>query len=303
MTCIITVTNGDWQYLDEWITYHHGIGVDMFLIGFNGNHDKFNELPQHDYVRYFDFGWSDLSVMNNVDRRERRFGYGNGVRFMPDVFTALLNTAKNVFCTCNYAICIDSDEFITIQNNEDINSFLDREFDKTKDFIHIGWKCYGNNGHIYNDGRPILERFDNPNIAFDPGHRSHLKYRKMVINLKHENFETDDIFMHSIHYLNKTLEYDKLFDIDKIYIKHFITKSLEEWIARFDHYEYGERIIRFKDEVLRQYVVQGRNELTDEGLKTIPEFIKKYKIRYRPEIEEKDDNLRNRYIEVNNIQL
>ena len=49
---------------------------------------------------------------------------------------------------------------------------------------------------------------------------------------------------------------------------------------------------------LKEYV----NEMmTDEALKAIPGLLKKYKINYRPEIEEKDEDFRKRYKEVNNL--
>ena len=40
-TCILTVTQGDFDYIEEWIEYHHNIGIDLFLIGYNRHPDKF----------------------------------------------------------------------------------------------------------------------------------------------------------------------------------------------------------------------------------------------------------------------
>lgn len=301
MTCVITVTNGDWQYLDEWITYHHILGVDMFLIAYNGHYEKQSLLPKYDFVRYFDFSYNEMPVFDNLNRNDKYFGIKT--RFQSDIVGYLLNIAKDIYRTCDYAICIDSDEFVYIENNENINSFLDREFNKEYDFMQLGMINYGDGGLIYNNHRPVLERLDFIENSYNPKFVKHLRFRKQIIYLRHKNFYRAPIYIHSIHYMYKDKRYNVLFDDTKIHIKHFITKTIEEWIEKFDHNQFGERIKRFEGQVLAQFFLLGHNKITDAHLRAAYELFPKYKINYKPELEEIDDFIRNRYIEVNNIHL
>ena len=64
-TAIITVTQGDWQYLEEWIEYHRSIGIDLFLIAYNGPIEEMNRLPKYDYVKYYDYATDDKDPMRS----------------------------------------------------------------------------------------------------------------------------------------------------------------------------------------------------------------------------------------------
>ena len=73
-SAIITVTQGDFLYIEEWIQYHKKLGIDLMIIGFNGKPENFEKLPKYDFIRYIDFSIrKDNIIHQEFDRKGRGF--------------------------------------------------------------------------------------------------------------------------------------------------------------------------------------------------------------------------------------
>lgn len=304
-SAIITVTQGDFLYIDEWITYHHNIGIDLFCIGYNGKTQDFNKLPKYDYVKYFDFSTNDLEIFNefNCTISKRRWSsiWGGCIYIM--------NNYIKIFCKeyIKYIAIIDTDEFISPQEDfTNITEYLDNIYDQSLPTEYIHMQFYNGNNQIYYENKPVLERFTktiNPNNFIGDGKIG--GFKKSILNAQHIDYEhiLDNGFgFHENSYSQP--ENNLLFN--KIVLKHFVCKSLEEWIMKFSPKYDRNYCQRFTGEFLSgwgsYFYGYLNNDPTIDVLQAIPKLLKKYNIDYKPEIEEKNEEFKFLYKNANNIK-
>jgi hypothetical protein len=308
-SCIITVTQGDFNYIREWIEYHHNIGIDLILIGYNGKPEEFDKMPKYDYVRYFDFSIGENEVYDDVNAKKRDFfaKFDSDEEIMErkasiynNILNTLLSAIKFVYHSIDYAFIIDSDEFINLHNNfENISDFLEYNADKIEFCAFMQMVNYTNDD-IYYEDKPCQDRFTkkvfHDNRIFD------LDSRKTIVNCNSEKFLTS--FVHSPHHIGGT-EMSWVFGHSEIELKHFFTKSLEEWISKFNTNIDRNYLDRFRGNVIRYYFYDFRgnllNEITEEKMKAIPQLLKKYNVDYDPSTEEFNNEIRELYKQVNNL--
>lgn len=299
-SAIITVTQGDFLYIDEWIQYHHNIGVDLFLIAYNGDHKNFDKLSKYDYVKYFDFSTNNqTNLFNEFDGKISKMGW---VNFWSNTANILFLYLKTFFKDkVKYVALIDTDEFISPNEKiENITQYLDNIYNQNllSEFIHM--QFYNGDNHIYYEDKPVLKRFTyaKNNEPYDDGKTK--GFKKSIINIQHN--EIDNLRIWGFHDNSYSHELNNL-PFDKIVLKHFFTKSLEEWIMKMDPYNDKDYFKRFKGKLFGNIGYYMYNDITEEGIKVIPNLLKKYNIDYYPEIEEIDNDFRNIYMKYNNIKL
>lgn len=307
-TAIITVTQGDWQYLEEWIDYHHNIGVDMFFIGYNGPKDLFYKLPKYDYVRYYDYatdpkdptrsymylsGNKTFSTWANENESEYN------MMIMQQVENQLLREILYFFPFIKYTCVIDTDEFLDIHTEDNnITEFLSKNLPDINSSIIIQMRFYGDNEQIYNDKtKGVIERFTKPlpkmSVTEDYG------WGKMIINMCHQDVRDGKIRMLSPHTCSKFLKYFIL-DTNKIELRHYWTKSLEEWIMKLSPRFDKDYLRRFGNNVFGEFFKW--NIVTLKKLKTIPKLLAKYDVKYNP-CNETNKSLAYKYAKANNLEF
>ena len=124
-SAIVTVTQGDFLYIDEWIQYHHNIGFGLIFIAYNGDHKNFDKLPKYDYVRYFDFSTdNNIKMFSEFDGRISKSGWPG---FWGISANLVFKYIKSFFLDyIKYLAFIDTDEFIfPLENCNDITEYLD----------------------------------------------------------------------------------------------------------------------------------------------------------------------------------
>jgi hypothetical protein len=306
-SCIITVTQGDFNYLNEWIEYHHNIGVDLLVIGFNGKSDEISKLPKYDYVKYIDFTVNNNSINGVLDIANNNYIFGSyidndevynntNIEKLP-LQTRLLNILHtyvlNIFYNIKYTIIIDTDEFISLVNEkyDNINNYLDDYLDFNKS-VMVKMEFYSDNNLIYYENKPCLNRFNKLSIN---------KYARGVGGCKTiiNNFYDDikDIQILSAHTCSKHENDYILTRDDGIVLKHIFTKSLEEWIMKMTHNIDNSYMARWHGYIFNEYFKW--NEITNEKLDAIDDLLNKYNIKYNILIEELYGEFLQKYIERN----
>ena len=137
----------------------------------------------------------------------------------------------------------DIDEFLYIINYTNINYFLPLPRFKKCQTILINWKYYGDNDKLNYEPKPLNERFNKP-ITND--------INKRLIKHKHFFSAAKSIIRGRLnivwglfpHYINNTLNcrpdgtilnnYFSPHEYSTAYIKHYLTKSTEEFIERLN---------------------------------------------------------------------
>lgn len=302
MTAIIACTQGDFQYIDEWIQHHHNMGIDLFIIGYNGQKERMNELPQYDYVRYVDF--------SNINVDYSRFAWFETNPRVPQhrlglqmqIINVELDMIKYIYRDVDFVLHIDVDEFVNFPKGDHHN--IDTFFRETVcgPAKYLIMNFYKDNGHIYNDGRGLMERFYNPEnaIVYESDYRG---YRKTVMNMRHHRaFENSFINAH----MTRFSDINDVYDVNDCELSHFWTKSLEEWIERKTMSS-----SRFDHNVLKSFFITDlgveNNKMTDLKFVVFPELCKKYNLNYDVEKEEEDEHIVARYKEAidkyNNVSV
>lgn len=308
---IITMTQGDFQYLQEWIEYHRSIGVDLILIAYNGDKAKFHNLPQYDYVRYFDFSTNDdddTFRWLDIKKVDRPFSTYDSIlttlhhesSLQTSVLNLLVETIKHCYKDIHWCCPIDTDEFINLlDGSKTISEFFKKNFPEDIQSYHILMRFYGDNGLIYNDGRPCLERFTKPGKICD----KYEWYAKVVLNLRHKHMKIGFLsMMQTPHTCGRTDFAKCKFDTNKIELKHFSTKTLEEWIMKFDPQVDRDYANRFWNKIFDDFFYGlSNNEITTEKLKAIPKLLEKYNIDYHPETDEDNIEFVELYKRANNL--
>lgn len=308
-SCILTITQGDFNYIKEWIEYHHNIGVDLFLIGYNGNSEDFYKLPKYDYVKYIDFSFNTNDV-NSVFKVNNFSGYYKDhvskykhFHLHIKLINVLLEYVKLVYKNIDYTIFIDTDEFISIKDKnspQNINDFLNMYFPNINSSIQIEMEYYTDNNLIYYDNKPCVERFTE--ICHPLTDRNWREWdSKIILNNNHGDFY--DLHYTSPHYCTKYINWFTL-PADKIVLKHFFTKSLEEWISKFNPENDRNYTHRFGGKMLETFFLFDgieTNKMTEEKMKAIPQLLKKYNINYDPSTDETNYTIREFYKKCNNL--
>lgn len=232
-SCILTIIKNEQEYLDEWIHYHLSLGINHIFI----LEDYDSESHQGITSKYGDkitlnnvsdlFTKDDISLASYFKRSKT---YSAQLMYASK---ALLHIKNNF----NYDWCfvIDVDEFITFENKDDT---LDNILNKYKDYdaVCLSWLCYGANGLIKKPDysiKGVIDTFINPATSEVP--RYNPSYNKKTCYNMH-NYKAE--FWISIHipsrkcnYCNTDFIKDKNIATHKvIYIRHYITKSWEEYV-------------------------------------------------------------------------
>ena len=232
-SCIVTVIKNEHEYLDEWIKYHLDLGINRIFIfediGSNSHKnitDKYGENVRLSSI---------LSVLDDSGKEEA-FSLKKNKVYNPQhlyfrfALMAVKLTYKDLYDWC---FVIDADEFITLEyENNKITDILNLY--RSYDAFIMKWKVYGANGYIekpnYND-KGVVDTYTKEAEGKVPDNPDSLV--KTCYNL---NTYEDDFFINQ-HYpsdeanwVNTKFIKDGISSTYKnIYIRHYITKSLEEY--------------------------------------------------------------------------
>ena len=218
LCCIGRLEN---QYAVEYVEYYKSIGFDKIFI-YDNNHDgeeHFEDVLQ----TYIDDGF-----VNVID-------YRNKEAAQLSAYNDCYSKYGNEY---DWIAFFDFDEFLTLVKDKDIKSYLSH-FEGFQG-VKINWMIYTDNNLIKSDERGVLERFTTPMeydkcITYKFPENNHtksiircgienLKWNKTphtVLNIKYCNSIGDDCS-------NSPFE---SYNFNFAYIKHFTTKTIEEWLS------------------------------------------------------------------------
>ena len=142
LCCIARMEN---DYIREWVEYNQNIGFTNICL-YDNNFD--GEQDFHDVIGdYIENGYVILK------------DYRNRICCQLEAYTECYAEYGNDY---DWLAFFDCDEFITFYKHKNISDYLsDKMFDH---FYAIKINClnYGDNDMLYNDGRPVIERFKYP---------------------------------------------------------------------------------------------------------------------------------------------
>ena len=257
--CILTIIKNEQQYLEEWIKYHLNLGINHIFIFEDINSDSHKEITD----KYKNVSLISVEQLN-VEKYIQGYYMKHGLQYIKDNY--------------NYDWCfvIDIDEYITPETG--IHNIM-QQF-KDYDAVILQWQNYGANGLIYKPDykdKGIIETYTKEfGISPKDGES---KSVKTVYNLHTYN---KDLFI-SVHTPSKKVKWCKTnfgTDIkeivyDKVYLRHYFTKSFEEYVWKvYVRGMFSKKYRNYDDFFITNPDMLDRKE---ELLKLADEIIKKYK--------------------------
>ena len=229
-SCILTVIKNEHEYLDEWITYHLNLGINHIFILEDIDSDSHKNICD----KYSDTVTLD-SVLSVLDEETRKIAIEvktlNKYSVQHIYFRNGLNYLKKRYSD-KYEWCfiIDIDEFITLENENDSLENVLNIFNDYEAFV-MSWKCYGANGIVKKpdySNKGVVEIFAKESVDKMPNQvKSCYKLR---------TFNPDFLYTHHCplnicKWCNADFIKDKInATYNKIYLRHYITKSWEEYV-------------------------------------------------------------------------
>ena len=209
---ICLLAKNEHDYMEEWLDWHVGIGVDHFYIYDNNSATQLSEsipLRHRDRCTVVDFsGRHSHTQLQCYADCLKRFG-----------------------AETQWLAFIDADEFIRVVDGTSLPELL-REFESHTG-IYIGWINYNANGLVKQDCRPVRERFTQRTYAYPEwmatGKSIVQTNRVTAISSHYPSRPKNNIDMVLSDHTQVKDPYMSDFPEDRIVLDHYYTKSFEEW--------------------------------------------------------------------------
>lgn len=230
--CILTVVKNEQEYLDEWIKYHLDLGVSHIFIFEDFGSDSHKEICD----KYGDkVSLNGVETILDEDTKKKVLELKLTRKSNPQTiyFKKGLSYIQKTY-SYDWCFVIDNDEFITLDNVNFEDIF---ELYKDYDAFVLQWKIYGANGLVRKpnyDGKGLIGTYTKPSNYV--GHDNLEWTTKTCYKL--DNFkETYFLGTHQPSDECKWCKTDYSTDrkkivFDKIYLRHYMTKSWDEYIAK-----------------------------------------------------------------------
>ena len=263
LCCIGRLEN---QYAVEYIEYYKDLGVDKIFI-YDNNHDG-EEYFEDVLQKYVDEGLVDIT-----DFRNKRMCQLEAYQDCYD------RHGKEYDWICVF----DFDEYLTFKRYKSIKSFLSNKKFSEYNMIHVNWMVYDDNGLVYYEDKPLVERFKNPKMPLDFKYGYNFPENNHIKSIVRGGL--DDVSWKSTTHtpigVDKCCNADgdecnanspfSQFTFKTAWLRHYQTKTIEEWcnnkIKRgfadgdYDRFKKNSPIKEFFD----------RNGVSDEKLKFVRE--------------------------------
>lgn len=276
--CVAKLEN---NYIREWVEYHLKLGFRKIFI--YDNNEIYGEIFQDilsDYIK------EEVVVILNARGKSA---------YQLAAYSDFYNSHGDKF---DWIAFIDVDEFVTFSNHGNYSSMCEY-LNTIQDFelIHLSWMCFGDNDLTYVTSYKTLERFKKPlnydiNINDNYPENFHIKSivrgggksiswtqpHTPIGNFKICNGDGIEIF--------ENLPFHP-YTFKTIYIRHFCTKTISEWLLKIDRgnadgnfiypiekfFSYNKKT-KEKEEIIKQFLfTKYSNEvsLNEEGTVYLPQ--------------------------------
>ena len=256
--CFTSMGKLENKYVNELIEYYKNIGVEKFYLADNNDKDseKLSNVLKNDIIN----GLIDIIDITGIKKDQTQlFG---------EVYE------KHKF-ECKWMSFYDFDEYLEFKqsnNKTNVQTYFSKSNFKKCDVILINWVIYNDNNIVKYDNRTLNKRFTKPLY-----HSESNKFVKSIIkgNLKWNPWSYDQT-SHRPKYQLRTCDSNgnrvKTFNdvillpiIDNVYIKHFATKTIEEYIEKIRRGHPSQTLL------LNKWIYNffKLNKVTDEKVKLI----------------------------------
>jgi hypothetical protein len=259
---ICAIFKNEARFLQEWLEFHHGVGVSHFFLYDNESAD--DPLP---ILR----PWIEKGLVTLVacpGRAQQQRAYMHCLR-------------RNWHAT-RWLAFLDIDEFLFSPNQVEIQSILSRFENSPALFVY--WQVFGSSGHIVRPGNSVVESYKmRERVPRKPSGKSIVnpRYVRRIPNT--HNFA---LWRGITRDTNGTkLNYNGFFDdgfvknprFDVLRINHYWSRSLEDLAEKVQR---GDAFFPHRVRVLQEHMEQDKllNEVEDVAILPIFDSIKQQQL-------------------------
>lgn len=225
--CIFTVVKDEQEYLNDFLSYHTALGIDIFVFEdvFSKSHKYITDNYTNVYLHSVKELYSEEEIPQLIEDRKNKkppqTDYINrGLRFIHSL---------NKYDWC---WLIDCDEYIT--SSEPFRDVLRRFYDR--DAVLVYWKNFGCSGRLYKPlyDKPIWDMYAQPCGYELYSDYKYFKITKFCVNMNRWRPDMK-YFIHSanVKYIKVDGTYKRTEIVyEPLYLRHYITKSAEEYLHK-----------------------------------------------------------------------
>ena len=221
--CFTSMGKLENKYVKELINYYKKIGVDKFYLADNNDssYEKLSDLLKNNILD----GLLDIIDVRGIKKDQTQ------------LFGEVYEKHKS---ECKWMSFFDFDEYLSFkQTNISIQNYFSKSNFEKCNVILINWIIYNDNDIVKYDNRSLNERFSNPLYNSESN-----KFVKSIIkgNLNLNPWIYDQTSHRPKHQLrtcdsngNRVKTFNDVVIppiIEKVYLKHFATKTIEEYIEK-----------------------------------------------------------------------
>lgn len=166
---VAAIIKDEARFLDEWLTFHHGVGASHFYLYDNGSTDDCETVLRP---------WIDRGVVTLIDWPER-----------PGQRSAYLHCVRTHWREARWIAFIDADEFLFSPRQVDIRPILRNYQDLAA--LYVYRLNFGSSGHVSRPNLPVVEAYTRRELlaATDAGKSiANPRYVRDVPNSHHFKF-------------------------------------------------------------------------------------------------------------------
>ena len=198
------------KYLKEWIEHHINLGIEHIFLYDNNDEDGLDDFLKNTLNEYY---YSKIDVIPFHDYHDMQ------------QYDALYDAVNKHKYEAKWFLSIDIDEFLYLE--VDIKTFLQMFSDASQ--IYLSWESFNADGQLYYEDKPVMERFKQTFQCLDAGQGKILfrptRLKKWGI---HSATLTKGKTVNVLH--QEIIPPQSFANIYQVaWIKHYFTKSLEEW--------------------------------------------------------------------------
>ena len=256
--CFTSMGKLENKYVNELIDYYKKIGVDKFYIA--DNNDNYSEKLSDILKKYILDGLVDIIDITGIKKDQSQ------------LFGEVYEKHKT---ECRWMSFYDFDEYLEFKqtnNNINIQNYFSQSIFEKCNVILINWIIYNDNDIIKYDNSSLNERFTNPLYNSEAN-----KFVKSIIkgNLNWNPWVYDQTSHRPKHQLrtcdsngNRIKTFNDVIIppiLDNVYLKHFATKTIEEYIEKIKR-GHPSQILLLKKWIDNFF---NLNKITEEKVKLI----------------------------------
>ena len=221
-TSICLIVKQENRYIKEFINYYRKLKINKIFV--YDNNDLNGEHLEDILSKYIKYNLVEIINYRGKYKPQKQ-AYNH----------CYINYNKDY----NWMAFYDADEYLYINNYTNINKFLSLPQFNNCSSILINWKYYGDNDNIYYEPKPLQQRFTKP-FYFNNKNKKNIYFYCAAKSIIRSGLNLT--WAHFPHYLkNKPMcrptgeilkNYFSPPNYSKAYIKHYATKSTEEFIER-----------------------------------------------------------------------